>query len=45
MSLGLDPEFQAMEDSIESLGRLLVVKLQAMEERHQEESPPGSTAE
>jgi hypothetical protein len=32
MSLGSDPEFQAMEDSIASLGRLLVVKLQAMEQ-------------
>ena len=41
MSLGSDPEFQAMEDSIASLGRLLVVKLQAMEQRHQEENPPG----
>tara|TARA_B100001142_G_scaffold328040_2_gene387145 strand:+ start:745 stop:900 length:156 start_codon:yes stop_codon:yes gene_type:complete len=41
MSLGLDPEFQAMEDSIASLGRLLVVKLQAMEQRHQEENLPG----
>jgi hypothetical protein len=40
MSLGLDPEFQAMEDSIASLGRLLIVKLQAMEQR-QEENPPG----
>jgi hypothetical protein len=45
MSLGLDPEFQAMEDSIASLGRLLVVKLQAMEQRHQEENPPGLTDE
>jgi hypothetical protein len=32
MSLGSDPEFQAMEEAIESLGRLLVVKLQALEE-------------
>ena len=40
MSLGFDPEFQAMEDSIASLGRLLVVKLQKMEER-QEENPLG----
>ena len=32
MSLGSDPEFQAMEESIASLGRLLVVKLQAMED-------------
>ena len=31
-SLGFDPEFQAMEDSIASLGRLLVVKLQAIED-------------
>tara|TARA_B110000008_G_scaffold217141_1_gene216688 strand:- start:136 stop:273 length:138 start_codon:yes stop_codon:yes gene_type:complete len=45
MSLGFDPEFQAMEDSIASLGRLLVVKLQKMEERHQEENLPGSTVE
>ncbi|MAV55744.1 MAG: hypothetical protein CMJ28_07300 [Phycisphaerae bacterium] len=44
-SLGFDPEFQAMEDSIASLGRLLVVKLQAMEQRHQEENLPGSTVE
>ena len=42
MSLGLDPEFQAMEEAIACLGRLLVVKLKAMEER-QEENPPGST--
>ena len=41
MSLGLDPEFQAMEDSIASLGRLLVVKLQAMEQRRREENLPG----
>ena len=40
MSLGSDPEFQAMEDSIASLGRLLTVKLQKMEER-QEENLPG----
>ena len=40
MSLGLDPEFQAMEEAIASLGRLLVVKLQKMEER-QEENLPG----
>jgi hypothetical protein len=32
MSLGSDPEFQATEDAIASLGRLLVVKLQAMEQ-------------
>lgn len=32
MSLGSDPEFQAMEEAIASLGRLLVVKLQAMED-------------
>ena len=32
MSLGSDPEFQAMEDSIASLARLLVVKLQAIED-------------
>ena len=36
MSLGSDPEFQAMEDSIASLARLLVVKLKAMEERQEE---------
>ena len=36
MSLGSDPEFQAMEDSIASLGRLLTVKLQKMEERREE---------
>mgnify|MGYP001200934957 CR=1 FL=1 len=40
MSLGLDPVSQAMEDSIASLGRLLVVKLQKMEER-QEANPLG----
>ena len=36
MSLGSDPEFQAMEDSIASLARLLTVKLQKMEERQEE---------
>ena len=40
MSLGSDPEFQAMEEAIACLGRLLVVKLKAMEER-QEANPPG----
>ena len=39
-SLGSDPEFQAMEEAIASLGRLLVVKVKAMEER-QEENQPG----
>jgi hypothetical protein len=40
MSLGSDPEFQAMEAAIASLGHLLVVKLKAMEER-QEGNLPG----
>ena len=44
-SLGFEPECQAMEDSTASLGRLLVVKRQAMEQRHQEENLPGSTVE
>ena len=39
-SFGSDPEFQAMEEAIASLGRLLVVKVKAMEER-QEENQPG----
>ena len=45
MSLGLDPVSQAMEDSIASQGRLLVLLLKRWEENKQEENPHGLTAE
>lgn len=40
MSLGLDPVSQAMEESIASQGRLLVLLLQRLEDS-KEESLPG----
>ena len=40
MSLGLDPVSQAMEESIASQGRLLVLLLKRWEES-KEEDPPG----